>query len=81
MNESRVELEKHVWDTFGKEVNSTKELSEQLFNMDTRINYLEQLVKELQKEKLDLKDLSNKVMEITTLNLNKIGNKINQFEG
>jgi len=81
MIESRVELEKHVWDTFGKEVNSTKELAEQLFNMETRINYLEQLVKELQKEKLDLKDLSNKVMEITTLNLNRIGNKINQFEG
>ena len=49
MIESRVELEKHVWDTFGKEVNSTKELAEQLFNMETRINYLEQLVKELQK--------------------------------
>ena len=63
MIESRVEIEKHVWDKSEAEYNSTKELANFLSNMDDRIKVLEQFVENLQKEKLDMKNISQMVIE------------------
>jgi len=63
MTETRVELEKHVWDKSEAEYGSTKELANFLSNMDDRIKVLEQFVENLQKEKLDMKNISQMVID------------------
>ena len=71
MNESRVELEKHVWDTSETEYDSTKELANFLSNMDARIKVLEEFVVNLQKEKLKEKLDTKNISKIVINEINK----------
>jgi len=70
MTETRVELEKHVWDKSEIEEDGKNLLVDFLFDLDERIKALEQFVKESQKEKLNLKDYSQMVIDKISKDLN-----------